>query len=84
MHGLRKSQGSSLAKLTSDPASAPVGHGDPAEIRRRIALVPQEGVLFSASARDNLRYGRWDATEDQIWQAATAANAADFLRAIAM
>lgn len=53
---------------------------DPAEIRQRIALVPQEGVLFAASARDNLRYGNWHADDDAIWEAARAANAAEFLR----
>lgn len=53
---------------------------DPAAIRRNMALVPQEGILFAASARDNLRYGNWDASDDAIWQAAEAANAADFLR----
>jgi len=53
---------------------------DPAEIRRRIALVPQDGILFSANARDNLRYGNWDASEEQIWEAARAANAEHFLR----
>ena len=35
---------------------------DPAAIRARIALVPQDTVIFAASARDNLRYGKWDAT----------------------
>ncbi|MEO9599685.1 ABC transporter transmembrane domain-containing protein [Parasphingorhabdus sp.] len=55
---------------------------DPAEIRQRMALVPQETVLFAASARDNLRYGRWDATDEQIWEAARAANAEKFLRAL--
>ncbi|USI73071.1 ABC transporter transmembrane domain-containing protein [Sphingomonas morindae] len=53
---------------------------DPAAIRARIALVPQETVIFAASARDNLRYGRWDADDAAIWAAAEAANAADFLR----
>lgn len=53
---------------------------DPADIRRRIALVPQDGLLFSANARDNLRYGNWDATDEQIWDAARAANAEAFLR----
>ncbi|MBS0477568.1 MAG: ATP-binding cassette domain-containing protein [Proteobacteria bacterium] len=53
---------------------------DPAEIRRRMALVPQEAVLFAASARDNLRYGNWTASEDEIWEAARAANAETFLR----
>jgi ATP-binding cassette subfamily B protein len=52
---------------------------DPAEFRRRISLVPQDTVLFAASARDNLRYGQWDATDDAIWAAAEKANAAGFL-----
>ena len=52
---------------------------DPADIRDRIAMVPQDGVLFSADARDNLRYGNWAASDDQIWDAARAANAAEFL-----
>jgi len=55
---------------------------DPAEIRARMAVVPQETVIFGASARDNLRYGRWDADDDAIWAAAEAANAASFLRTL--
>ena len=53
---------------------------DPAVIRERIAMVPQETVIFGASARDNLRYGNWDATDDELWDAARAANAEEFLR----
>ena len=53
---------------------------DPADIRARIAMVPQETVIFAASARDNLRYGNWDATDDELWDAARAANAEEFLR----
>ena len=53
---------------------------DPADIRGRIALVPQETVIFAASARDNLRYGRWDSDDAALWQAAEDANAAEFLR----
>lgn len=53
---------------------------DPADIRERMALVPQDTVLFAASARDNLRYGKWDATDEEIWAAARAANAEKFLR----
>lgn len=60
----------------------PLTSADPADIRSRIALVPQVGVLFSANARDNLRYGKWDATDEDIWQAARAANAESFLRAL--
>ncbi len=55
---------------------------DPAAIRARIAMVPQETVIFGASARDNLRYGRWEASDDELWAAAEAANAAEFLRAL--
>jgi len=52
---------------------------DPAAIRERIAFVPQETVLFAASARDNLRYGRWDASDEEIQEAAKAANAHEFI-----
>jgi ATP-binding cassette subfamily B protein len=55
---------------------------DPADIRARIAMVPQDTVMFAASARDNLRYGNWDASEEQLWQAARDANAEEFLRAL--
>ncbi|KLI64604.1 ABC transporter transmembrane domain-containing protein [Aurantiacibacter marinus] len=58
----------------------PLRQVDPADIRRRMALVPQEGILFASSARDNLRYGAWEASEDAIWEAARNANAEDFLR----
>ena len=60
----------------------PLTKADPAEVRKRMAFVPQEGVLFSASARDNLRYGNWNAGEDAIWKAARAANAVDFLESL--
>ena len=55
---------------------------DPAAIRARIALVPQDTMIFAASARDNLRYGRWDASDDDILAAARAANAHDFITAL--
>jgi ATP-binding cassette subfamily B protein len=55
---------------------------DPPDIRQRIAMVPQEVVIFAASARDNLRYGNWEASEEQLWQAARDANAEEFLRAL--
>ncbi len=60
----------------------PLTAADPADIRDRLALVPQDGVLFSANARDNLRYGRWDADDADIWEAARAANAHEFLEAL--
>jgi len=58
----------------------PLPQADPAEIRARIAMVPQETVIFGASARDNLRYGDWGASDEALWAAAEAANAAEFLR----
>ncbi|WP_454885290.1 ABC transporter transmembrane domain-containing protein [Sphingomonas oryzagri] len=60
----------------------PLTEADPSDIRRRIAMVPQDTVIFGASARDNLRYGRWDAGDDELWTAAEAANAAGFLKAL--
>jgi ATP-binding cassette subfamily B protein len=56
-----------------------VRDADPAAVRAHIALVPQDTVIFAASARDNLRYGRWDASDAEIEAAARAANAHVFL-----
>jgi ATP-binding cassette subfamily B protein len=58
----------------------PLPKADPADVRARMSVVPQETVIFAASARDNLRYGRWDASDDELWAAAEGANAAEFLR----
>jgi len=60
----------------------PLPEADLAQLRSMMALVPQDSVIFGASARDNLRYGRWDASDEQIWAAARAANAEAFLRAL--
>ncbi|GGC09556.1 ABC transporter [Novosphingobium endophyticum] len=85
--GAGKSTLFQLAERFYDPQSGtikidgvPLTSADPAEIRRRIALVPQEGVLFAASARDNLRYGNWQADDEAIRAAVRAANAEDFLK----
>jgi ATP-binding cassette, subfamily B, bacterial len=56
-----------------------VRDADPAEVRRRIALVPQETVVFAASARDNIRYGKPDASDEEVAAAARAANADEFI-----
>jgi ATP-binding cassette subfamily B protein len=87
--GAGKSTIFQLAERFYDPQAGtvrldgvPLTRADPAEIRRRMALVPQEGALFAASARDNLRYGEWDASEEAIWEAARAANAEAFLKAL--
>ena len=55
---------------------------DPRDIRAQIGLVPQETVLFGASARENIRYGRPGATDEEIEAAAVAAAADEFLRAL--
>jgi ATP-binding cassette subfamily B protein len=52
---------------------------DPATVRRRIALVPQDAAIFAASVRDNVRYGRLDAGDDQIRAACAAAFATEFI-----
>ena len=87
--GAGKSTLFQLAERFYDPTSGaikidgvPLTSVDPAALRQRIALVPQEGVLFAATARDNLRYGDWDASDEAIWAAAEAANAREFLEAL--
>ena len=52
---------------------------DPAQLREAIALVPQSPTLFAASARDNIRYGRLEASDEEIRAAAEAAEADDFI-----
>ncbi len=52
---------------------------DPADLRARIGLVPQEPVIFSADATENIRYGRPDASDEEVRAAAEAAGAAEFL-----
>ncbi|WP_084452316.1 ABC transporter transmembrane domain-containing protein [Roseateles chitosanitabidus] len=51
-----------------------------AELRGRMALVPQQSVIFSASALDNIRYGRPDASREDVIAAARAAHADEFIR----
>jgi len=85
--GAGKSTLFQLAERFYDPQAGavkldgvPLTSADPADVRRRIALVPQDGALFAASARDNLRYGNWEAGDEAVWEAARAANAEGFLR----
>jgi len=52
---------------------------DPVALRERIALVPQQPTLFAASARENIRYGRLDASDAEVETAASAAEAHEFL-----
>jgi ATP-binding cassette subfamily B protein len=52
---------------------------DPHALRARLALVPQDPVVFAADAWDNIRYGRPEASDDEVRAAAQAAAAAEFL-----
>lgn len=49
-------------------------------LRQQIAIVPQETILFSSSIKENIAYGRMEATDDEIYEAAKAANAHDFVQ----
>jgi ABC-type multidrug transport system fused ATPase/permease subunit len=49
------------------------------DLRRQVSIVLQEPLLFSMSIRDNIRYGRLDASDAEIEEAARAANAHDFI-----
>ena len=51
-----------------------------AELREEIGFVPQKGVLFSGTIASNLRFGKDDATDEQIREAAEIAQASDFIR----
>ncbi len=57
-----------------------VAMADPVDVRGRIGVVPQETVIFGASARDNIRFGRPGASVDEIEAAAKAAAADEFIR----
>ena len=59
-----------------------IADADPLAVRQRIGLVPQDTVLFGTSARENIRYGRPDATDEEVEAAARAAAADDFIRAL--
>src|SRR6185312_3311402 len=55
---------------------------DPEALWQRIGLVPQKAFLFSGTVASNLRYGNAAATDDQLWDALTVAQARDFVEAM--
>ena len=61
----------------------PVARGDASELRDRIAFVPQEPVIFAASVRENIRFGRPDARAEEIEEAARLAHADEFVQGMA-
>ena len=84
--GAGKSTVFSLLLRFHDPQSGRIGLDDidiraldPAVLRETIALVPQSPTIFAASARDNIRYGRLDANDDEIAAAAKSAEAHEFI-----
>jgi ATP-binding cassette subfamily B protein len=83
---------STFAKLVArfyDPTSGRVlvdGHDlrdvRASSLRAQMGIVPQEGFLFSGTVRENIAFGRPGASDDEVWNAAEAVGAADFLRAL--
>jgi len=70
-----------------DPASGrilidgvDIAQADPSQVRAHVGLVPQETMIFGASARENIRYGRPSASDAEIEAAARAAAADEFIR----
>ena len=70
-----------------DPASGvisfdgvPVNAADPRDVRSHVALVPQDSVVFATSARENIRFGRPDASDAEVERAADLAHATEFIR----
>jgi ATP-binding cassette subfamily B protein len=58
----------------------PLPDADPFDLRRHIALVPQDAVVFAASVADNIRFGRPDASDAEVKRAAELALADEFIR----
>ena len=56
-----------------------IAEADPKEVRKQIGIVPQHTVLFAENAMENIRYGRPDATDDEVKEAARAAIADEFI-----
>src|SRR3954467_2820060 len=83
---------STFAKLVArfyDPTEGRVlvdGHDlrevQASSLRAQMGIVPQEGFLFSGTVFDNIAFGRPGATEEEVWAAAEAVGADDFLRAL--
>ncbi len=61
---------------------APMTALKPSSVRGQVAWVPQEPVLFSGTVRHNLRLGRPEATDAELWEALRLAHAEDFVRAL--
>jgi ATP-binding cassette subfamily B protein len=87
--GAGKSTVLSLLLRFHDPESGAVSIdgidlrlAEPGALREQIALVPQQPALFASSAAENIRYGRLQASDEDVHAAARAAEADDFIRAL--
>ncbi|WP_312237630.1 ABC transporter transmembrane domain-containing protein [Stenotrophomonas sp.] len=87
--GAGKSTVLSMLLRFHDPASGSirvdgvdVRRVDPAQLRAQLALVPQQPTLFASTALENIRYGRLEATDEEVQRAAEAAEADEFLQAL--
>jgi ATP-binding cassette subfamily B protein len=87
--GAGKSTLASLILRMIDPATGSVRVGGEdlrdlkiASVRSHVSILLQDSVLFGISVRDNIRFGRLDATDDEIEEAAALAQADDFIRAL--
>jgi ATP-binding cassette subfamily B protein len=58
----------------------PIAEVSPEDLRSRIALVPQDAAIFATTARENIRFGRPDASDAEVERAAEQAHATEFLR----
>jgi len=87
--GAGKSTVLSLLLRFHDPESGAVSidgidlrQAEPGALREQVALVPQQPALFASSAAENIRYGRLQASDEDVHAAARAAEADDFIRAL--
>ncbi|SBV36063.1 ABC transporter, permease/ATP-binding protein [uncultured Stenotrophomonas sp.] len=87
--GAGKSTVLSLLLRFHDPDSGTISidgidlrDADPTALREQVALVPQQPALFASSAADNIRYGRLEASDEQLHAAARAAEADEFIRTL--
>lgn len=85
--GSGKSSLVNLIPRLFDPVSGKVTLDDvalteypPQQLASSVGLVPQKPFLFSGTIASNLRFGRQDATDEELWEALTVAQAADFVR----
>lgn len=69
---------SGMIRLNNQDISKVTQHG----LREVIGFVPQKAVLFSGTIRENMRYGRPEATDEEIWQALAIAQAKDFVEGL--